>query len=171
MNATARRGSAPDTGDWVFFAHDMFLDQVEALVTQVQALRAREPHAWRQKNAAKRLAAIVHLAFDDIPQDPTRPEFRLGGALGNEHIHWFRAKFFQQYRLFFRYHAAARVIVLAWVNDEQSLRAYDKNSDAYAVFRKMLHKGRPPDDWSLLLRQAQCESKRLARVQGQLRLD
>lgn len=34
--------------------------------------------------------------------------------------HWFRAKFFQQYRLFFRYHRAQRIIVYAWVNDEQT---------------------------------------------------
>ena len=35
-----------------------------------------------------------------------------------------RAKFFQQYRLFFRYHAQAKVIVFAWVNDEDTKQAY-----------------------------------------------
>ena len=49
-----------------------------------------------------------------IPQDPTRPEYRQGDTLGDEHKHWFRAKFFQQYRLFFRFHAQAKVIVFAW---------------------------------------------------------
>lgn len=55
--------------------------------------------------------------FDVIPQDPTRTEFRQGTTLGPNHKHWFRAKFFQQYRLFYRYHVQAKVIVYAWVND------------------------------------------------------
>jgi toxin YhaV len=48
----------------------------------------------------------------------TRPEYRLCATLGDDHKHWLRAKFFQQYRLFFRYHAASKLIVYAWVNDE-----------------------------------------------------
>ncbi|MBU2090444.1 MAG: type II toxin-antitoxin system YhaV family toxin, partial [Alphaproteobacteria bacterium] len=59
------------------------------------------------------------------------------------------------YRLFFRYHAASKVIVLAWVNDEDTKRAYESDADAYRVFRKMLESGRPPDDWDALLAQAQ----------------
>jgi 6-phosphofructokinase 1 len=45
---------------------------------------------------------------------------RQGGTLGEEYKHWFRAKFLQQFRLFFRYQqsAGAKIIVLAWVNDE-----------------------------------------------------
>jgi toxin YhaV len=74
------------------------------------------------KNGTKRLAAITMLAFDVIPQDPTRPEFRQGNTLGGDHEHWLRATFFQQYRLFFRYHTPSRVIVFAWVNDEHQAR-------------------------------------------------
>jgi toxin YhaV len=48
--------------------------------------------------------------------------------------HWFRAKFFQQYRLFFRYHRESRIIIYAWVNDEESKRAYESASDAYRTF-------------------------------------
>src|SRR3546814_5208377 len=75
--------------------------------------------------------------------------------------HWFRAKFFQQYRLFFRYHAPSKVIVYAWVNDEDSKRAYEIGDDAYRVFRKMLDSGHPPDDWEQLLVEAQKESLRM----------
>jgi hypothetical protein len=101
--------------------------------------------------------------FEVIPQDPTRPEYRQGGTLGADHKHWFRAKFFQQYRLFFRYHAQSRVIVLAWVNDERTLRAYESGDDAYRVFRKMLDSGHPPDDWDSLLAEARAEAVRLSR--------
>ncbi len=100
------------------------------------------------------LAAITKLAFDVIPQDPTRPEYRQGNSLGGDHKHWFRAKFFQQYRLFFRYHAPSKVLVFAWVNDDDTKRAYESSDDAYRVFRKMLAAGHPPDDWTQLLAQA-----------------
>ena len=105
---------------WNIFAHSLFLDQLEALLQQVEGLRQKYPNDYKQKNATKRLAAIAKLAFEIIPQDPTRNEYRQGNTLGNEHKHWFRAKFFQQYRLFFRYHQESKIIILAWVNDDDS---------------------------------------------------
>lgn len=102
---------------WTIFAHPLFLSQLETLFDQVEILKQKDPKNYVRKNAAKRLAAIHKLAFDVIPQDPTRAEFRQGTTLGPNHKHWFRAKFFQQYRLFYRYHAQAKVIVYAWVND------------------------------------------------------
>lgn len=146
---------------WVIFAHPLFLDQVETLIKQVESLRAKDPVDYVQKNAAKRLAAIVRLAFDLIPQDPTRTEYRLGSTLGNAHKHWFRAKFFQQYRLFFRYHLESKTLVFAWVNDEDSKRAFESGDDAYRVFRKMLESGHPPDDWQALLKEALTHADRL----------
>ena len=146
---------------WTVFVHPLFLAQIEALILQVESLKQKDPAGYVKKNASKRLAAITKLAFDVIPQDPTRPEYRQGGTLGDAHKHWFRAKFFQQYRLFFRYHAAAKVLVFAWVNDDDSKRAYESSDDAYRVFRKMLEGGHPPDDWDMLLAEARAEDARL----------
>lgn len=145
---------------WAIFAHPLFLDQVEALGKQVERLRDKDPRGYTKKNAAKKLAAILHLAFEAIPQDPTRPEYRQGGTLGPENRHWFRAKFFQQYRLFFRYHLESKILVLAWVNDEDTLRAYDSDRDAYRVFKKMLSSGHPPNDWTKLLKEAKTQHQR-----------
>lgn len=153
---------------WTVFAHPLFTNQVDVLAQQVEALKQKDPTGYLNKNATKRLAAIAKLAFDVIPQDPTRAAYRQGGALGDDHKHWFRAKFFQQYRLFFRYHAAAKVIVFAWVNDDDTKRAYESNDDAYRVFRKMLESGHPPDDWNELLAQAQCEGQRLQQLVAKL---
>ena len=149
---------------WTVFAHPLFLAQLEALTRQVEALRQKDPGGYIKKNASKRLAAITKLAFEVIPQDPARPEYRQGNTLGDDHKHWFRAKFFQQYRLFFRYHAPSKVIVFAWVNDEDTKRAYESSDDAYRVFRKMLESGHPPDDWNQLLVEARAEGDRLNRV-------
>jgi toxin YhaV len=56
------------------------------------------------------------------------------------------------------------VIVLAWVNDEDTKRAYESGDDAYRVFRKMLESGHPPDGWNQLLAEARTEGDRLQRI-------
>ena len=148
---------------WSIFAHPLFLDQIESLESQVEAQRRKDPINYLKKNATKRLAAIFKLAFEVIPQDPTLSEYRQGSTLGAHHKHWFRAKFFQQYRLFFRFHSQSRIIVYAWVNDEATKRAYSSKTDAYRVFERMLASGRPPNDWNALLAQAKVESAKLAK--------
>jgi toxin YhaV len=127
-------------------------------------LRQKHPQGYQKKNATKRLAALAKLAFEVIPEDPTRPEYRQGKTLGDAYKHWFRAKFLQQYRLFFRYHQEAKIIVLAWVNDEGSKRSYESSTDAYRVFQKMLESGHPPNDWNDLLQEAQNEAEGLKKV-------
>lgn len=149
---------------WNVFAHPLFLDQFEELLTQVECLRQKNPEDYKRKNATKRLAAIAKLAFEVIPQDPTRSEYRQGTTLGDKYKHWFRAKFFQQYRLFFRYHQESKIIVFAWVNDEDSKRACGSSTDAYRVFKKMLKGNSPPDNWEKLLKEAKGETNRLERV-------
>jgi toxin YhaV len=149
---------------WTIFAHSLFLDQLEELLTKVEILRQKDPQNYQKKNATKRLAAIAKLAFEVIPQDPTRNDYRQGTTLGDDYKHWFRAKFFQQYRLFFRYHQESKIIVFAWVNDEDSKRAYGSKTDAYRVFKKMLENDRPPDDWDVLLQEAKSEFDRLEKV-------
>ena len=146
---------------WTIFAHPLFLVQLEALTRQVEVSKQKDPVMYVKKNVSKRLAAITKLAFDAIPQDPTRPEYRQGNTLGDEHKHWFRAKFLQQYRLFFRFHAPSKVIVFVWINDEDTKRAYESSDDAYRVFRKMLGSGHPPDDWNQLVVEARAEGHRL----------
>ncbi len=149
---------------WTVFAHPLFLAQLELLVQQVEVARQKDAIGYVKKNVTKRLAAIAKLAFLVIPQDPTRAEYRQGNTLGDKHKHWFRAKLFQQYRLFFRYHAQSKVIVFAWVNDEDTKRAYQSGDDAYRVFRKMLESGHPPENWDTLLLEARAASTRLQQV-------
>ena len=144
---------------WTIFQHPLFQQQVEHLVMVVEVLREKDPVNYQKKNATKRLAAIANLVFEKIPQDPTSSEYRQGITLGQNHKHWFRAKFFQQYRLFFRYHLESRVIVYAWVNDDKTKRAYGSKSDAYHVFQQMLNSGHPPDDWDALICETNSDSK------------
>lgn len=153
---------------WSLFAHPLFLDQVDDLVKRVERLKAKDSKAYKQKNCTKRLTAIAKLAFKIIPEDPTRQEYRQSGTLGADRKHWFRAKFYQQYRLFFRFHATQRIIVYAWVNDEDSKRAYESSHDAYRMFGKMLDSGNPPEDWDSLLKKARTSSKQMTKLKSSL---
>lgn len=152
--------------DWELFAHPLFLDQFEKLTVAVERARAKDPLGWRTSANTKLLAALRQLVFETIPQDPSRSEYRQGGTLGDDRKHWFRAKFGGgRFRLFFRYSTKAKIIVFAWVNDETTLRTYGAKSDAYAVFRKMLDKGNPPDSWETLLSAASASDAR-TRMEG-----
>jgi toxin YhaV len=93
----------------------------------------------------------LKLILEIIPGDPSASAFRQGDTLGVDRRHWYRAKFGGgRFRLFFRFSSGAKTILYAWVNDEKTLRTYGSKTDAYAVFKKMLNAGNPPDDWSLL---------------------
>lgn len=139
--------------DWTIRAHPLLLDQLEKLTAAVEKSKAKDPQGWARTANAKVLAAMRALMFETIPSDPTRSEYRQGGTLGPARKHWFRAKFGNgRFRLFFRYDSRAKVIIFAWVNDETTLRTYGSKTDAYAVFKGMLDKGNPPDDWAALLR-------------------
>ena len=145
---------------WSIYAHPIFLDQLDDLIKEVEARKASAPANWQKKNCAKRLAAILKLMTEAIATDPGAPQFRQGNTLGDNRKHWFRAKFFQQYRLFFRFNRTAKVIVLAWVNDEGSQRSSNSRTDAYATFREMLDGGNPPDSFETLEKEAMAAKAR-----------
>ena len=137
---------------WTIFAHPLALAQLERATAAVETARVADPTGFRGTAQAKLLAMLVKLLFETIPADPTRPEYRQGDTLRTARKHWFRAKFGNgRFRLFFRYDSTTKVIIFAWVNDETTLRTYGSKTDAYRVFKAMLDKGNPPDDWKALL--------------------
>lgn len=140
---------------WTILAHPLLLDQLERLTAAVEKARQADPTCYGATPNAKLLAVLRRLIFETIPADPTRSEYRQGDTLGREHKHWFRAKFGNgRFRLFFRYDSRSRLIIYAWVNDEHTLRTRGAKTDAYRVFKGMLDKGNPPDDWETLRRAA-----------------
>lgn len=146
---------------WTLYAHPLLLDQLDRLIAAVEAERTRDPKGYPSSPNAKLLAAARKLIFETIPNDPARPDYRQGNTLGSTRKHWFRAKFGNgRFRLFFRFDSRSKVIVFAWINDETTLRTYGSKKDAYAVFKGMLDKGDPPDDWKALLKAASAQAPR-----------
>ncbi len=128
-------------------------------MASVEALALKKPDDYQNSANAKLLAALLTLIFDKVPQDPTLSAYVQGKTLGTKRRHWFRAKFGRgRFRLFFRYSTQAKVIIFAWVNDENSLRTYGSKTDAYAVFKDMLDSDNPPDNWEELLKAVSASS-------------
>lgn len=147
---------------WTLYAHPLILDQIDRLEAAVR--KERDP----QGEATKVLKWVTDDIFDTIPQDPSREMYRQGDTLGKRHTHWFRDHYGGRFRLFFRYSSAARIIIFAWVNDEDTLRTYGAKNDAYAVFKGMLDDGNPPTDWADLLKECSTDAaiKRLKGKRG-----
>ncbi|MEB8475900.1 type II toxin-antitoxin system YhaV family toxin [Acidithiobacillus ferriphilus] len=98
----------------------------------------------REANANVKLyRALSHLILEIVPLDPGLDEYRQDNTMGQDYRHWRRVKIGRRFRLFFRYDSRTRIIVYAWVNDEQTMRSAGSKSGPYAVFRKMLEQGRP----------------------------
>jgi toxin YhaV len=110
---------------------------------------------FKTSNQAKRLKALSRIFREVVPSNPAGKEFQLGNTLGSTNRSWRRAKFLQQYRLFFRFDSKSKIIIYSWFNDEESLRAYGSKTDAYLIFEKMLNQGDPPSNWESLLGSAE----------------
>lgn len=145
---------------WTIYEHPEFTRQKAKLEALVAARKTKDPAGWPSSADAKLLNAIQRLTLEIIPADPSAKQFRLGGSLGSERKHWFRAKFGNgRYRLFYQYDSAAKVIIYAWVNDAETLRTYGAKTDAYAVFRSMLDQGDPPESWAALMSAVSASEK------------
>lgn len=148
------KGASSSINGWEIYAHPVFTEQFRELVEKVRIEAERNPGSYQKKSVTKLLAAVLRVIEEVIPHDPGSSVFRQGGTLGEENKHWRRANFLQQYRIFFRYEEKSKIIVLSWMNDEDTKRARESRTDAYRVFRKMLESGRPPSNWEALLKEA-----------------
>ena len=146
--------------DWKLYVHPAFSEPFDALTGEVEHLAVADPKGVVEHPKAKLLKRIVDIIETEIPRDPGAAEYALGNTLGPAHRHWRRAKFLGLFRLFFRYSSQARVIIYAWVNDENTLRTAGGRNDPYAVFGALLRKATPPDGWDELLKEAEAHKRR-----------
>lgn len=142
---------------WTLLFHDNLIEQMVKLRAAVLRAQEKDPENFESNANVKFFRALVQLLLDVVPSDPARDEYRQGNTMGPAYRHWRRAKLGKRYRLFFRYDSKARIIVYAWINDEQTLRSSGSKSDPYAVFEKMLGRGNPPDGWDDLVKASKIE--------------
>jgi toxin YhaV len=93
----------------------------------VERARSQGAEGFESNANVKLFNALADLIFERVPTDPNRTEYRQGNTLGlapGLHFrHWRRAKIGRRFRLFFRFDSRSQIIIYAWVNDAQALRA------------------------------------------------
>ncbi len=136
---------------WSLLFHECLSEQLKKLHAAAQRAQLQDPLGYQSNANVRLFAAISQLMFDVVPSDPNREEYRQGNTMGTEFRHWRRAKIGRRFRLFFRFDSKTRIIIFAWVNDENTLRSSGSKNDPYAVFQRMLERGHPPDDWAALM--------------------
>ena len=135
---------------WTLLFHACLAEQLQKLHAAAQRAEQQDPKGFATHANVRLFAALSKLIWDAVPSDPHREEYRQGNTMGTEFRHWRRAKIGRRFRLFFRFDSKTRIIIFAWVNDENTLRASGSKNDPYVVFQRMLERGQPPDDWAAL---------------------
>jgi toxin YhaV len=136
---------------WKLYQHPAFAIILNKLISDVQSITEEERFSHPK---AKLLKRVLEVITKEIPQDPSADKYLQGNTIGLSYRHWYRAKFLQRYRLFFRFSSKQKVIIYAWLNDESTLRKSGSKTDPYLVFRKRLIQGNPPDDWDSLFEES-----------------
>lgn len=136
---------------WNLLFHECLSDQLQKLYAASLRAQQQDPQGFESNANVRLFGALSKLIFDVVPSDPNREEYRQGNTIGVTFRHWRRAKLGRRFRLFFRFDSKTRVILFAWVNDENTLRSSGSKSDPYTVFQRMLERGHPPDDWAALV--------------------
>ncbi|SRR6266550_2273005 len=92
-----------EVNGWRLFQYPLFENQLKKLTETVEQLSITQPDTYKEHRNTKLLATIHRYVTESIARNPNAPQFRQGDTLGPDNSHWFRAKFDQRYRLFFRF--------------------------------------------------------------------
>jgi toxin YhaV len=144
---------------WNLLFHDCLIEQLQKLEVAVLSAKVQDSKCFESNANVKLFNALSQLILDTVPSDPNREDYRQGNTMGTAFRHWRRAKIGRRFRLFFRFDSKTRLIIYAWVNDENTLRSAGSKSDPYTVFQNMLQRGHPPDDWAALVSASQLNWK------------
>jgi toxin YhaV len=142
---------------WHLLFHDCLSEQLQKLHAAAERAQQQDPQGFESNANVRLYKALSKLIFEAVPSDPNREEYRQGNTMGTAFRHWRRAKIGRRFRLFFRFDSTTRIIIFAWVNDENTLRSSGSKNDPYAVFQRMLERGHPPDDWASLVSASQTD--------------
>ena len=141
---------------WEKYWHTVFENRYTEVLDQVEREAKKDPEHIYESAIYKLFECVPVCIENRIFIDPQAPAFILGNTLGKSNRDWRRAKkgMPNRYRLFFKFSSTNKVIVLAWFNDQSTLRKDGSKTDVYEVFKKMLSKGVIPSSIEELIEQS-----------------
>ena len=116
---------------WKLLFHDCLIEQLRKLETAASRAKAQDPAGFESNANVKLFDALATLILEVVPSDPNRDEYRQGNTMGPAFRHWRRAKIGRRFRLFFRFDSKTKIIIFAWVDDDQTLRSSGAKTDPY----------------------------------------
>lgn len=134
--------------EWTLYWHHCFKTTFLNLLVRVHQQMKEDPDDFDQHPSYKFYQSIKSTIGDRILPNPNGSEFRLGKTLRAKNMtHWRRAKHGlpNRYRLFFQFNSVEKGILLAWINDDNTLRKTGSKTDVYTVFKYMVNKGDIPN--------------------------
>ncbi|MBB1384396.1 type II toxin-antitoxin system YhaV family toxin [Pseudoalteromonas sp. SG45-5] len=141
---------------WEKYWHTVFENRYTEVLDQVEREAKKDPEHFYESAIYKLFECVTDCIENRIFIDPQAPAFILGNTLGKSNRDWRRAKkgMPNRYRLFFKFSSTNKAIVLAWFNDQSTLRKDGSKTDVYEVFKKMLLKGVIPSSIEELIEQS-----------------
>lgn len=124
--------------------HELYYRRLADLMARVAALKERlPPEEYVQHETVKLAARILRAEQAEIAEDPDRPEYRLRGELKK-----FRRykRGLGRYRIIFCFSKQPPLILMLYLNTEQSLRKEGARSDPYEEFKALLRQGKLSHD-------------------------
>jgi len=151
--------------EWKKFWHPNFKNHYLDVLKIAENLAKKDPNNFYNHPHYKFFESVTDCIENRIFINPEKSDFRLGKTLGKDYKAWRRAKkgLPQRYRLFFKFSSQGSVIVLAWLNDEKSIRKSGSKNDVYEVFKKLLTSGRIPNSFNDLLKSSKEYKLKLAK--------
>ena len=114
--------------------HSCLIEQLQKLKAAAVRAETHDPDGFESNANVKLFRALATLILDVVPSDPNREEYRQGNCMGTDFRHWRRAKIGKRFRLFFRFDSRSRIIIFAWVNDENTLLAASEQLEMHNQF-------------------------------------
>jgi toxin YhaV len=147
-------------GRWRTYFHPAFRARYEALRAAAREIgRTLPEEEARRHPTVKLLGATNRLLNEIVPTDPNAPEFRLSGSLSK----FRRARGHglpERYRLFWVFSTSQRIIIVLYLNDEETLRQAGSRTDPYAVFSRLVERGEIGADFAANWEIVEAERRR-----------
>jgi toxin YhaV len=97
--------------------HDQVLERLSRLHSAALRAERHDPAGFDDRAAALLFGELSQILLKSVPADPSRSDYRQGGALGTTHRHWRQANVGRRPGVFFRFDSRSRVIVYGWICD------------------------------------------------------
>ena len=107
---------------WTLLRWDAFASTWDALVADVGQRREQDPEGYKAHPSTAFLKRLLDVLLNEVCDSPGHERYLLKTTLGNDAKFWRRAKFNRRFRLFFRNRSDGKLIVYAWLHDEETLR-------------------------------------------------